>query len=123
VIYLAYGFLIVLAIVLAGFYTGAEMGLYTVNRFRLRKRQHAGERSARLLAFLLRDPVGLLVTFLIGTNIAVYAVTALVTGLYEGAGLRPGQSWWKSPEVAATATLILPLFMGEVLTKNYFRSS
>ena len=122
--YLAYGFLLVLGVALEGFYSGSEMGLYTVNRFRLRKRQHAGGRSARLLAFLLADPMGLLITFLMGTNIAVYSVTAMVTHLYETAGLSPGGSWWKSPELAATASLALPLFIfAEVLPKNYFRQN
>lgn len=120
-IYLAYAFLILLALIMQAFYTGSEMGLYTVNRFRLRKRQHYGERSARLLAFLLRDPVGLLITFLMGTNISVYAVTALVTSLYENAGLTPGKGRWITAEVAATATLTLPLFLSEVFTKNFVR--
>ena len=119
--YLAYGLLLLLALVMQAFYTGSEMGLYTVNRFRLRRRQGAGERSARLLAWLLRDPAGLLITFLMGTNVAVYMVTALVTGLYENAGLAPGRGWWRSPEAAATATLTVPLFMSEVLTKNFVR--
>lgn len=117
-IYLAYAFLIILAL---AFYTGSEMGLYTLNRFRLRQRQHAGERSARLLAWLLRDPTGLLITFLTGTNLAVYLITALVTGFYESAGLVPGHGWWRGPEIAAAATLTLPLFMAEVLTKNFVR--
>jgi CBS domain containing-hemolysin-like protein len=121
VIYLAYAFLILLALVTQAYYTGSEMGLYTVNRFRLRKRQHAGERSARLLAFLLRDPVGLLITFLMGTNVSVYAVTALVTNLYESAGLTPGARSLFTAEMAATATLTLPLFLSEVLTKNFVR--
>ena len=94
-IHLAYVFLIALALAMQVFYTGSEMGLYTVNRFRLRRRQHAGERSARLLAWLLGDPVGLLITFLMGTNLAVYLVTALVIGLYESAGLVPGRGWWR----------------------------
>ncbi len=120
-IYMAYAFLLLLALVMQAFYTGAEMGLYTVNRFRLRQRQHAGERSARLLAFLLRDPVGLLITFLMGTNVSVYAVTALVTSLYEDAGLTTGSKTWITAEVAATVTLTMPLFLSEVLTKNFVR--
>jgi CBS domain containing-hemolysin-like protein len=118
---MAYAFLILLALVMQAFYTASEMGIYTVNRFRLRKRQHAGERSARLLAYLLRDPVGLLVTFLVGTNISVYVITAMVTSLYEQAGLTPGSRTWLTAEVAATATLTMPLFLSEVLTKNFVR--
>jgi CBS domain containing-hemolysin-like protein len=121
VIYLAYAFLLLLALLMQVFYTGSEMGLYTLNRFRLRQRQHAGERSARLLAFLLRDPTGLLITFLAGTNVSVYAVTALVTSLYEDSGLAPGARSWISAEVAATLTLTVPLFLSEVLTKNFVR--
>ena len=113
---LAAGFL------LSAFFSGSETGLYTVNRFRLHRRAHRGERSARLLERLLSDPVGLLVTFLLGNNIVNYALAALVTRGYEGLGLEPGRAWWKSPDVVATLTLVLPLFLfGEMLPKNYFR--
>jgi len=118
---MAYAFLLLLALAMQAFYTGSEMGLYTVNRFRLRQRQHSGERSARLLAFLLHDPVGLLITFLMGTNVSVYALTAIVTSLYENAGLKPGSNPYLTAEVAATATLTMPLFLSEVLTKNFVR--
>ncbi len=120
-IYLAYAVLIALTLAMQSFYTGSEMGLYTLNRFRLRKKQHAGERSARVLGYLLHDPVGLLITFLLGTNISVYALTALVTSLYERGGTKSGQAGLVTAESCATLTLILPLFFSEVLTKNFVR--
>lgn len=110
-------------IVLAGFYAGAETGLYTLDRFRLHRRQHRGERAARLLAWLISDPVGLLVTFLLGHNLAVYLVTTVAARSYAHAEFfRPGGAWWRTPEAAATATLVLPLFIfAELLPKNLFR--
>lgn len=113
---------VLLAILMQAFYTGSEMSLYTVNRFRLRRRAHRGERSARVLVWLLSDPVGLLITFLLGTNISVYTVSALITRLYELSGLAPGSGRVLfTAEACATATLILPLFLSEVLTKNFVR--
>jgi CBS domain containing-hemolysin-like protein len=118
----AFSSLILLALLLLAFFNASEMGLYTINRFRLRKRQSTGERSARLLAWLLQDPVGLLVTFLLGTNILIYALTGLVTHLFELAGLSPeSRHGFFTAEIAATITLTLPLFLCEVITKNFTR--
>ena len=116
----ALGLLVLLA--LSAFYSGAETGIYTVNRFRLRRLAHQGKPSARLLARLLADPVGLLVTFLLGSTVANYFITAIVTGLYEHAAVPSRHSPWTSPDVLATATVILPLFLlGDMLPKNWFR--
>jgi len=111
-----------LCLLLSAFFSGSETGLYTVNRFRLHRRAGRGERSARLLERLLSDPVGLLVTFLVGNNIVNYCLAALVTRGFEGAGFETAHGWWRSPDVLATLTLVLPLFLfGEMLPKNYFR--
>ena len=114
--------LVAAGIAVIGFFSGSETGLYTINRFRLRQRAHRRERLAGVLSWLLSDPVGLLVTLLLGHNLAVYGVTALVTGAYERAGLSSAAGWWRHPDVAATLTLVVPLFIfAEVLPKNYFR--
>ena len=113
---------LIVGFVLSAFYSGSETGLYTVNRFRLRRRAHRGERSARLLERLLSDPVGLLATFLVANNVANYALSAAVTGGFETLGFGQSGSWWKRSDVLATLTLVAPLFVfGEMLPKNYFR--
>ena len=105
---------------LSAFFSGSETGIYTVNRLRLRRMAHRGGRSARLLAWLLADPAGLLITFLLGNNIVNYVITAIVTKLYSPLS-SPG-SFWRSPDILATFTLIAPLFLiGEMLPKNWFR--
>lgn len=107
---------------LSAFFSGSETGIYTVNRFRLRRLAHQGNRSARLLATLLSDPVGLLVTFLLGNNVVNYLITMIVTNLYEESPVVSAHRFWSRPDVLATATLVLPLFLlGEMLPKNWFR--
>ena len=108
---------ILLGVFFAGFYAGAETGVYSVNRLRLRLRADRGKRAAKLLERLLGDPIGFVCMTLIGQNTAIYVVTSVVTALMSEfvtehyAGL------------AATAAMALPLFaLAEVTPKTLFRS-
>jgi putative hemolysin len=107
--------IIVLTFAGSAFFSGVETGGYLVNRIRLRARVHQGERSARRLQEILRDPHRFIFTVLISNNIANYLLSREVTRLYSGAIL------WNA-ETAATLTLMIPLFIfGELIPKNIFR--
>ncbi|HEY5654139.1 MAG TPA: CNNM domain-containing protein, partial [Pontiella sp.] len=118
------------AIILAGFmfsamFSGVETGSYTINRIRLRHRVREGQRSALALSKVLEYPYIFIYTVLIGNNIAVFVVSKEVTDLYLNAGLQAGGfalgfiPW--NAEVAATLTLMFPLFLlAEVGPKNLF---
>jgi putative hemolysin len=106
--------LLLVAIVLSAFFSGAEMGAYVVNRVRLRLRAQAGHEDARRLRRLLDDPRGLLTTILVGNNLANFGATTLVARLMEGRVADP----------ALLTTLLLAPFLfifGEVVPKNLFR--
>jgi CBS domain containing-hemolysin-like protein len=97
-------------IFLSAYFSGVETGAYCVNRLRLRYRTEKRERPARILTGLL-DRIDLLVpTVLIGTNLASYVATGVVTKMLE--------SEWKTT-VALTPILFI---FGEVLPKEIFRS-
>ena len=116
--------------ILAGFlfsalFSGVETGSYMVNRIRLRRRELERRPSALVLSRLLRRPHIFVFTVLIGNNIAVYLLSKGVTDLYLGAGKACqtlfGFVPWNA-EMAATLTLVFPLFIfGEVVPKNLFR--
>jgi len=110
--------LIVVALfVAAGFYAGAETGMYALSRLRLRFRAARGDRNAKVLARLLADPVGFICMTLVGHNAAVYGITIAFTHLAER---------WVSgryAEFVAAAVLAFPVFaLADVTPKNIFRS-
>lgn len=118
-------------IILAGFlfsalFSGVETGSYMINRIRLRHRERERRTSAIVLSRLLKNSHVFVFTVLIGNNIAIYALSREVTGLYLGGGLQEGRILlgfipWNA-EMAATLTLMFPIFiLAEVGPKNLFR--
>jgi putative hemolysin len=120
-----------LIVITAGFigsalFSGVETGSYMLNRIRLRRREREGLRSALVLSKVLRFPYIFIYTVLICNNIANYVVSMGVTELYLSAGMHETRMMlgfipW-SAEIAATLTLMFPLFLfAEVGPKNLFR--
>jgi CBS domain containing-hemolysin-like protein len=72
---------IVLSIVLAGLFNGAETGIYQLSRLRLRLGIEKKRLSFALLGKIMYDSPGLLLSMLIGTNLAHYLATSIVTFL------------------------------------------
>lgn len=118
--------LILVFIAISGSYSGLETGGYLLNRIRLRVRVRHGDRAACRLQRVLSDAHLFIFTVLIGNNIAVYMVSRNVTQLYLNAGLSENAepllgfiSW--NAEMAATLTLMLPVFLfAELIPKNLF---
>lgn len=73
-----FGILIIL-VILSGFFSGSETGLYTLNRYRLShlsKKGHGGARRARQL---LERPDRLIGVVLLGNNVANIAASSIAT--------------------------------------------
>jgi len=110
---LAFGGLLVASAV----YSGCETGMYSLSRVRLDVEADAGRRSARLLRRLLRDDVGLLVTLLIGNNLALELATHEArTSFQHLEGMPPGVL----ELLTALAVTPLVFFFGEVFPKDLF---
>ena len=110
--------LIILFMLLAAFFAGAETGAYRLNRVRLRQRAQAGSQAARLLQSTVADMEEFVCMTLAGTNISVYAAT-LVCAVTLSAHF--------TTHLAAEfiSTLVLaPLFLifAEVLPKSLFQA-
>jgi CBS domain containing-hemolysin-like protein len=107
-------------------FSGIETGSYMLNRIRLKRRERDGRRSAIILTKALKYPYLFIYTVLICNNVANYLVSKGVTDIYLEAGLRQtrlvlGFIPW-SAELAATLTLMFPLFLfAELGPKNLFR--
>jgi CBS domain containing-hemolysin-like protein len=68
-------------VMLAGFFGGSETGIYQLSRLRLRIGIEKGHFSYVILGRLMDDSPRLLISMLIGTNLAYYAATSFVTYL------------------------------------------
>lgn len=107
----------VAALALSALFSGVETGTYCVNRLRLRLAAEQAARGARRLARLMERPEELVITTLVGTNVADYLLTASVTALLLKAAL-PAQI----VEVYATAIATpLVLVFGGLVPKDWFR--
>jgi Mg2+/Co2+ transporter CorB len=104
--------ILVLLIILSGFFSIAETGLMAINRYRLRHKARLKQRHAVLILKLLKRPDRLLGMILIGNNLANIVASALAT-------LIALQVWGEGAVVLSTALLtILILIFAEVAPKT-----
>ena len=117
---------ILVGFLFSALFSGVETGSYVINRIRLRQRGLERKPSAVTLSHLLGKPLIFVFTVLIGNNVAVYLLSKMVTDHYLAVGMDPGRVLlgfipWNA-EIAATLTLVFPLFIfAEVGPKNLFR--
>lgn len=99
-------------ITLSAFFSGAETGVMTANRYRLKHQAKTGNRSAQRLLDLLSHPDRLIGVILIGNNIAKISAASIATLI----GLR----LTGDPGVAIAAGLLtfIMLIFGEVGPKT-----
>ena len=107
---------IVFSVILAGLFAGAETGIYQLSRLRLR----LGIEKRRLLFVILgrtlRDSPALLISILIGTNLAYYLTTSIVTFLL----LSKLQAEHTAELFATLITAPMLFVCSELLPKNIF---
>ena len=105
---------LVCTILITGFYSGIETGAYCVNRARLQVALDGKRRNAEMVSSLLASMPVLIATTLVGTNIAVYTSTAIVTAWFQRAGFHYA-------EIGATLALTPILFVfAEVTPKTLY---
>jgi CBS domain containing-hemolysin-like protein len=108
---------LLLAVVASGFFSGSETGIYCLNQVRLRVAADQGNTAARRLERLMLKPEALVITTLLGTNIADYLATAFTAALMLRAAVAPNLA-----EVYATAIVTPLIFVfGGVVPKDWFR--
>ena len=108
--------LIALLVVCSGFYSGSEMGLYAMNRIRLRFRARRGDEGATLLRGLRRELAFTITMIVLGNNIVNYSASALCTHLLSRTG---GLQQWADFYAMVVLTPILLVF-GEIVPKSIF---
>jgi CBS domain containing-hemolysin-like protein len=73
--------IVVLCLLLEGFFSGSEIGVISADQFKLRHKAAKGSKGARLALKMLEKPEWLLSTTLVGTNISVVTNTTMTTAL------------------------------------------
>jgi putative hemolysin len=108
--------IVVLFVTLGGLFAGAETGVYQLSRLRLRLGVENKRPLFIILEKSLRDSPGLIVSTLLGTNLAHYLATSIVTLLLL-AQLKAEHT----AELLATALTAPLLFIfSELIPKNLF---
>jgi len=104
------------ALFASAIFSGSETGLYRLSQARLEVDARAGRRSAKLLRYLVRRESAVLVTILVGNNLALEVLTWRAKEL----GASTGEGFSQEFLVALTLTPIV-FFLGEALPKDLFR--
>ncbi len=103
-------------VVLAGLFSGAETGLYRLSRLRLRLGVEKKRLPFIMLGRCMHDSSGLLLSMLIGTNLAYYLATSIITGI-----LLSKVATEYTAEIITTAITAPVLFVfSESIPKNIF---
>ncbi|MDF2447143.1 MAG: corC 2 [Moraxellaceae bacterium] len=100
-------------VLLSAFFSGAETGIMTANRYRLRHQAKTGDRSAQRILRLLAQPDRLIGVILIGNNIVNISASAVATVI----GLRLGGD--AGLAIATGLLTFVILIFGEVGPKTF----
>ncbi len=107
--------IVVLCIVMEGFFSGTETALVSVDRIRIRAMAEKGSKRAVLVDNALKNPEKFFSTTLLGTNIAVVLSNVIITFLLIG--------WFGESYAYLTIVVMTPLVLvfGEIIPKTVCR--
>ena len=105
--------LLVFLLVLSGFFSGSEIAFFSIGEARARALAEEGRRGARTLLELKGNPERLLITILIGNNVANIGAAAVATYTATRAIGSAGVG------VATGVMTLLVLFFGEITPKSF----
>lgn len=106
------GFLVLL-LLLSGFFSGSEIALFSVSHARARSLAEEGRGGARALVEMKSNPERLLITILIGNNVANIATASVATFVATRAFGSAGVG------LATGVVTLLVLFFGEITPKSF----
>lgn len=105
-----------LGVILAALFSGAETGIYQLSRLRLRLGVQSGKLSFVILSKILRDSPSLLISILIATNLSYYIITSIVTYML----LSKLQAEHTAKFLATVLTAPVLFVFADVIPKNVF---
>ena len=108
--------LVLVCILIEAFFSGCEIGMISINRFKLEQRADEGHTSARLILDLIGNPERLFATTSLGTNVAVVCSSAVFTGYM----ITHFGEWGDFISMLIISPIIL--FGGEIIPKVIFQN-
>lgn len=108
--------LVFACILIEAFFSGCEIGMIAINRFKMEQQAEEGNSSARLILNHLSNPERLFATTSLGTNVAVVCSSAVFTGYM----LTHFGDWGDLFSMLIISPVIL--FGGEIVPKVIFQS-
>ncbi len=103
-------------VILSSFFSGCETGMYRLSRLRLRLGIEKKKLSFVILGRCLKDSNGLLLSMLIGINLAYYLVTSIVTNIF----LNKVETEHAAEFFATLLTAPTLFIFSELIPKNIF---
>lgn len=107
--------LVPLLLLLQGFFSGSEIAIVSCDKARLRHRARQGDRGSKLALRLLERPEVILSTTLVGTNISLVLLTALVSAATIAAVGDEGDF------LAVLLLVPFTLVLGEIVPKSVYQ--
>ncbi|MCK5706206.1 MAG: DUF21 domain-containing protein [Candidatus Aureabacteria bacterium] len=108
--------LIILVFLCGAFlFAGSEMALITLNKHRVMKKAKKGDKKNIALQKIIDDPVRMINTLLIGTNLCIISGSILSNALFKITTIKNPAIW------ALFITSFLYLIIGELIPKTLFR--
>ncbi len=109
--------IICLCLIFEAFFSGSEIALISVNRFKLKHDAESGSTSAQQVEKLLEQPEKIFATTSVGTNLAVVTSTAVCTSLLVNIFGEKGDFY----SILIMAPVVL--LFGEILPKAVFQEA
>ncbi|MFT7486408.1 MAG: putative hemolysin [Candidatus Paceibacteria bacterium] len=98
-------------------FSGSETGLYSLTRSRLDLEVSRGTRGARLVRQMARKPSVMLITILIGNNLALETMTLVAEHALESQGTPA----WKQHLILMLGLTPIVFLFGELMPKDLYR--
>ena len=115
-------FVIFLCVLSEGFFSGSEIAIVSLPKVELQKRLKAGDKRAKLLEELLKEPEKLLTTTLIGTNLSTVTGSAVFTAYIMNYIISSFPFLSGYPELVTVLCFTpITLTFGELIPKSLFQ--
>ena len=117
--------LLVVMMILSFFFSGIEIAFVSASRLKIELKERQGSRAAGILSEFKKKTPQIIITILIGNNLALVIFTTVWNQLsqpwLEGIGLHPDENFLQFTLLQAAMATIIILILAEYIPKAIFR--